>query len=210
MLARLHRHLSYANVMATIALFVALGGSSYAAIALSNNSVKSKHIGKGQVKRSDVGKNAVTSAKVKNLSLLAEDFKAGQLPTGPQGPTGNTGPQGPQGVQGVQGVQGEQGQQGPAGTARAYGFINGDGTVDAQRSFKVGDSLKFSTGVYCVHLDPSIDLSTVSPVASLVFSSGGIGVASGVCGSGGAPGIQINTYNSSGGAADRAFTLLVG
>ena len=84
----LRSKLSYANVVATLALFVALGGSSYAAVALSNNSVKSKHIGKGQVKRPDIGRNAVNSGKVKNLSLLAKDFKAGQLPTGPKGDPG--------------------------------------------------------------------------------------------------------------------------
>jgi hypothetical protein len=88
------KHLSYANVMATIAVFVALGGSSYSAITLSKNSVKSRHIGKGQVKRSDIGKNAVTSAKVKNFSLIAQDFRAGQLPSGPPGQQGSQGPPG--------------------------------------------------------------------------------------------------------------------
>lgn len=103
MLARLRKHLSYANVMASIALFVALGGSSYAAITLSKNSVKSKHIGKGQVKRSDVGKNAVTSAKIKNFSLLANDFKAGEIPRGPAGAPGAKGDKGDPGAAGPPG-----------------------------------------------------------------------------------------------------------
>jgi hypothetical protein len=80
--------LSYANVVATLALFLALGGGAVAAISLPRNSVKSKHIGKGQVKRADIGKNAVVSSKVKPASLLASDFKAGQLPPGPQGEPG--------------------------------------------------------------------------------------------------------------------------
>jgi hypothetical protein len=91
MLSTLRSKLSYANVVGTLALFVALGGSSYAAISLSSNSVKSKHIGKGQVKRSDLGKNAVNSAKVANYSLRVADFKRGQLPAGPQGPIGPPG-----------------------------------------------------------------------------------------------------------------------
>ena len=67
---------SYANVTATVALIVALGGTSYAAIKLP--------------------KNSVTSATVKDRSLLKKDFKTGQLPagkTGKQGPpgTGRTG-----------------------------------------------------------------------------------------------------------------------
>jgi hypothetical protein len=39
MLARLRCCLSYANVMATIAVFVALGGGAYAAFTLPANSV---------------------------------------------------------------------------------------------------------------------------------------------------------------------------
>ena len=76
---------SPAMLVALVALFVALGGSSYAAITLSKNSVRSKHIKNGQVKRTDIAKNAVISAKVANASLLAEDFKTGQLPAGPRG-----------------------------------------------------------------------------------------------------------------------------
>jgi hypothetical protein len=89
--------------MATIAVFVALGGSSYAAVTLSKNSVGSKQIANGQVKNTDLAKNAVTSAKVKNGSLLSADFKPGQLvggAVGPQGPKGDTGPQGPSGADG--------------------------------------------------------------------------------------------------------------
>jgi hypothetical protein len=73
--------------LALLALFVALGGTSYAASALPDNSV-----GNQQIKN-----NAVTSPKVKNHSLLARDFKPGQLPEGPRGATGKTGPTGPRG-----------------------------------------------------------------------------------------------------------------
>jgi hypothetical protein len=73
--------------MATIAVFVALGGSSYAAVTLKRNSVKGRNI----------AKNAVTSPKVKNGSLLRRDFKAGQLPAGVQGPKGDKGDKGDQG-----------------------------------------------------------------------------------------------------------------
>lgn len=71
-----------ALVIACIALFVALGGTSYAAVQLKKNSVATKHI----------KNNAVTSAKVKNGSLLAKDFKTGQLPAGAKGDTGARGP----------------------------------------------------------------------------------------------------------------------
>jgi hypothetical protein len=90
-LSRLWSKLSYANVMATTAVFVALGGTSVAAISLTRNSVRSKHIAKGQVKRSDIGRSAVNSTKVANRSLRLIDFRAGQIPTGPPGTPGQPG-----------------------------------------------------------------------------------------------------------------------
>jgi hypothetical protein len=54
MLDRLRGHLTYANVMASMAVFIALGGSSYAALMLTNNSVKSRHIAPAAVRASDV------------------------------------------------------------------------------------------------------------------------------------------------------------
>jgi hypothetical protein len=85
--------LSYANVMATVAVFLALGGVGYAATQLPKDSVGSKQL----------QKNAVTSKKVKDGSLQASDFKAGQLPRGATGPQGPVGPQGPAGAQGPAG-----------------------------------------------------------------------------------------------------------
>lgn len=63
--------LSYANVMATVAVFIALGGASYAAIKLPKNSVGAKQI----------KKNAVTGAKVKDGSLTGADLVASSLGT---------------------------------------------------------------------------------------------------------------------------------
>jgi hypothetical protein len=118
MLATIRARLTYANVMATIAAFVALGGSSYAALTLSENSVKSKHIVNGQVKRPDIRNNAVNSAKVADGSLLGSDFAAGQLPAGPPGPQGAQGPKGDTGPQGPKGDTGAPGLPGSAIVAR--------------------------------------------------------------------------------------------
>ena len=71
-------------VVAFVALLVALAGTSYAAIQLPANSV-----GTAQLK-----KNAVTGKKVKNRSLKAADFAAGQLPQGEKGDKGDPGPAG--------------------------------------------------------------------------------------------------------------------
>jgi hypothetical protein len=75
---------SPALVVSLIALFVALGGTGYAAFKLPKNSVGTKQL----------KKKAVVSSKVKNHSLLAVDFKRGQLPAGPRGPQGPAGAKG--------------------------------------------------------------------------------------------------------------------
>jgi hypothetical protein len=75
-MSRIRGHLTYANVMATAAVFIALGGTSYAAVKLANNSVKSRHIANGQVKRADLARNAVDSSKVADGSLTKGDLAA--------------------------------------------------------------------------------------------------------------------------------------
>lgn len=97
----------YANVASTLALVVALGGTSYAAIAIPKNSVGSKQITNSSVK----------SADVKNGSLKGVDFKAGELAGGAQGPAGPAGPAGPSGQPGPAGPAGPVGPVGPAGPA---------------------------------------------------------------------------------------------
>jgi len=90
----------YANVTATVALVVALGGTSYAAITLPANSVGSRQLKSRAVTNSDIRGNAVTSSKVRNGALLARDFRAGQLPAGAKGATGAQGPKGDKGDKG--------------------------------------------------------------------------------------------------------------
>ncbi len=70
-MGKLRPHLSYANVMATVAVFIALGGGAYAAFHLPRNSVRSENIVNGQVKANDLANRAVTSSK---LDLPKIDF----------------------------------------------------------------------------------------------------------------------------------------
>lgn len=62
--------LSYANVTATLALFIALGGTSYASFALPRNSV-----GTRELKRA-----SVTGSEVRNGSLHARELRKGSRP----------------------------------------------------------------------------------------------------------------------------------
>jgi hypothetical protein len=53
---RIRGHMTYANVMATLAVFLVLGGGAYAAFHLPRNSVRSRNIVNGQVKQQDLAK----------------------------------------------------------------------------------------------------------------------------------------------------------
>jgi hypothetical protein len=108
---RLIRHRpSPSMVVSVLALIVALGGTSYAALSLPKNSVGSTQLKKNAVTNSKLKNNAVTGAKVKTGSLTGSDIKnhsltgtdlaAGSVPAGPQGPAGPAGPKGDQGPKG--------------------------------------------------------------------------------------------------------------
>jgi hypothetical protein len=113
----MRRHLTYANVVSSLCLFIVLGGVGYAGVQqLARNSV-----GTTQLKN-----NAVTSAKVRNGTLGVTDLSnaartalrgaAGARGlTGAPGAVGATGAQGPAGERGPQGLQGAQGAPGAAG-----------------------------------------------------------------------------------------------
>lgn len=98
---RLFSHLRSQGI-AYLALFVALGGTAYAA-SLPANSVGPTQLQRGAVTTAKIKQEAVTTGKVKDSTLQAQDFASGVLlrgPTGPLGPTGATGPTGPQGPTG--------------------------------------------------------------------------------------------------------------
>jgi hypothetical protein len=77
------RRPSPALVISLIALFVALGGTGYAALSLPKNSVGTKQLKKNAVTGSKIKKNAVTGSKVKNHSLTGADINLGALGTVP-------------------------------------------------------------------------------------------------------------------------------
>jgi hypothetical protein len=147
--------LSYANVVATIALFVALAGGAYAASQLPKNSVGTK-----QLKR-----NAVVSSKVKNGSLQAADFAKGQLPPGPQGLRGLTGSQGP---------AGERGPAGPPGAVRAYALVEA-GTSPKLVPSRTKGFVSVShvrIGTYCVTPESGINADQTAPIVAPEWNTG--------------------------------------
>jgi hypothetical protein len=115
---RLIGHLR-SNAIAYVALFVALGGTSYAALKIPKNSVGTKQL----------KSNAVTGPKVKNGSLQVLDFKSGQLQAGPKGDKGDPGAPG---QQGTPGQPGEKGDKGAPGSGSGVPIIQNSGDAAAQ------------------------------------------------------------------------------
>jgi hypothetical protein len=126
----MRQRLSYANVMATVAVFIALGGSSYAAVKITGKDVKDGTLTGVDVKSSslagsDIRSGAVASADIANGSLLTEDFKSGQLPAGAPGPKGDRGATGPEGPKGDPGAPGADGTDATINGVAAGGALGG-------------------------------------------------------------------------------------
>jgi hypothetical protein len=114
--------LSYANVMSTIAVFLALGGGAWAVTGQTGQKpltvttcVKKAGKAKGQLRV------VAATAKCKKRERRLRWTSASTTPItgadGPTGPAGPAGPQGPAGAQGAKGDTGAQGIQGEAGTS---------------------------------------------------------------------------------------------
>jgi hypothetical protein len=84
MLDRIARHLSYANVMSTIAVFVVLGGGAYAAATIGaddieRDAVRSKHIKKNAVRGSDVGSRQIAARHLRARSVARTKLARGAV-----------------------------------------------------------------------------------------------------------------------------------
>jgi hypothetical protein len=192
-----------------LALFIALGGTSYAVTKLPANSV--------------------TSREVKNRSLLARDFRSGQLRPGPQGPQGPQGPAGPQGPPGTADVSrllhedsvrravprhdakaadadALDGKDSTAFGLVAYARVKMDGTLSLQKG--IASSKRIVTGQYEVRTAQPASASCV-PFVTL---TGGVEPLGLVSASGPAVDgtyLDVRVRNASGTAIDRPFQILL-
>ncbi len=72
--AGLRDRLSYANVVGSLALFVALGGTAAAAVTLPRDSVGSREIAKDAVRSPEIVKDAVRSSEIRDSGILLGDI----------------------------------------------------------------------------------------------------------------------------------------
>jgi hypothetical protein len=91
---------SPALVLAALALLVALGGTSYAAVALPSNSV-----GAPQIRTGAVASPEVRNGSLRTIDLAPAARRALKGQAGQQGPQGAKGDAGPPGLSGVEIVQ---------------------------------------------------------------------------------------------------------
>ena len=183
---------SPAMVVASLALLIALGGTGYAASQA-------------------LPRNSVTTIQVKDHSLLARDFKAGQIPRGPAGPAGAAGPAGP---------QGPAGPAGSAGGSAKWALVRADGGIAAQ-SGGITLAAKPASGTYILSFGSTVTgkgiLATAAYAADASDQRGE--TSAGPCG-GGTEGrtcatsnntssVIVETRNDAGNPADHAFYVAV-
>jgi hypothetical protein len=162
--------LTYANVVATLALFAALGGSSYAAISITGKQVRD-----GSLSGRDVHNATLTSKDVRDQSLLAQDFKQGQLGAGPQGAKGEPGVAGPAGPKGDKGDPGSNG----APATKLWIVADELGNIKASSGVTTAGPVKddSSNGAYVVPFDR--DISRCARIATIGGDHVGVGAQEG-------------------------------
>ena len=231
MAERIRQRLTYANVMSTIACFVALAtGTAYAA-----NTVFSADIVDGEVKAVDLGTGAVTNVKLADGAIGKSKISAGAVENGKigdgavgqsklaNGAVVNTkiadGAVNSQkiGNDTVTGVDVNEssltGEAIPGTTARAYGLVASDGVVSNAKNL-IGNATALSGvgpptgGTYCIQLADSIDATSAVIVPETNYAVDGtvtpasLGWAKGNAGACGENGVVVQTGTFVGDAAD--------
>jgi hypothetical protein len=181
MLRRVLDRLTYANVVATLALFIALGGTSYAALKLPKNSVSSTQIKTGAVHSSEISDRTI---RLQDLSTSARRSLRGQ--TGAQGAPGPAGPAGPAAVKHF------------AAVSAAGGFVRGDAKSGGRDS---------AIGTYTVGFGESVSGCAYS--ATLGTADAGTAPAGRITVNDHGGSVGVQTYDAAGSPTDLPFHLIV-
>jgi hypothetical protein len=177
---RIREAVTYSNVTATLALIVALGGTSYAALTLPRHSVGTAQLKPG----------AVRSRQVRNGSLTAGDLSASAR----RSLRGATGPQGPAGPQGAQG----------AAAAEFFAVVQSNGSVTAGNA--TGGGRQSAVGTYNLSFARSLSGCAITATLGTTDSSTTVAGRITVNVVNGQAGVQ--TYAADGSAADLPFHLI--
>ena len=191
-LQRLRSRLSYANVTASLALFIALGGTGYAAVTLPRNSV-----GNDQLRNNAVGPTELRPGAVRSSDIRNRTIRVGDLSRRTRSALRTPGPQGPAGPAGKD-----------AATHRAIvnlaGGLAGGNARNSEHSR--------SGNLYRVEF--SSDVAGCTYTATLAAVQNGPTLEEPPAGritvqSGGGPNVLVKTYNAAGDPAEAPFHLIV-
>jgi len=186
---RLHPHLSYANVMATAAVFIALGGSAYAVTQLPRDSVGAAQIKRGAVGASELRTGAVSSRSIRDRSVTLRDISATARGS-------------------LRGAKGDPGPVGPSGVAFHAAVNSGGATV---RGNATGFTHQGGSGLYTIAFGR--DVSGCQATATLAAVQNGPALEQPTPGriTVGAAGatLAVRTFDVDGSAKDQPFNVIV-
>jgi hypothetical protein len=181
LITRLRGRLTYANVTASLALFIALGGTSYAAITLPRNSVGPKQL----------RPNAVRSAEIRNRTIQVKDISR-RARTALHGQQGPAGPAGPPGV--TEHVQvGSEGQVAAGSTTRLVSWSSNEPGL-----FRIQFGRDVSSCAYSATLAAVPGGTVTEPSAGRITVAHDVG-----------PAVFVKTYDAAGNLTQQPFHLIV-
>jgi hypothetical protein len=188
-MSRLYSHVSYANVMATVAVFIALGGSAYAVSQLPRDSVGPAQIKRGGVGASELRTGAVSSRSVRDRSLTLRDISA---------PARGS-------------LRGAKGDPGPAGTASVafHAAVNSGGA--AVHGNATAFNHQGGSGLYTIAFGR--DVSSCQATATLAAVPNGPTLEQPTAGrvtvGRAGPDVAVRTFDVDGTAKDQPFNVIL-
>jgi hypothetical protein len=164
--------LTFSNVLSLLALFVALGGSAYAAAILPANSVGRTQLQPNAVTSSKIAPNSVGRSELKAGSVIASKLAPGSVgvlalqpalrqqlaQTGTAGAQGAQGPAGAQGIAGAPGAPGKTGANGAEGPGAIRVHYSDDATSTPSRK-TVTDISGLHMEAECEDKSPGVQLN---------------------------------------------------
>jgi hypothetical protein len=192
---KIRARLTYANVMATLAVFVALGGTSYAVVQLPRNSVGAAQIRRDAVGSSELRNSAVSSRSIRDRSIRLRDVSSSAR-------------QALRGAKGDPGPKGDAGPAGPSGVSYHAVVNSGGGVV---RGNATGASHQGGSGVYTVAF--ARDVGGCVAIATLAAAQNGPTLEQPAAGriTVGADGarVAVRTFDADGAPRDQPFNVIV-
>ena len=222
----------YSKIVSTLALLVALGGTSYAVTALPRNSVGTAQIKAHAVTPAKLASGILTTGPEGPPGPIGRPGDPGVAGTrgpqgdpgaegaiGPKGDTGETGASGssgatgPPGTPGAAGADGAPGPPGPAGTAKAWAVVDSSGViVRGSDGMTVEHALAPTNGVFCVKTPTTYDTAVATTTGSSLttppafFASVNLNGGDYAC----EGGVVVVTWtnNPNGGSSPAGFTIV--